>query len=265
MIRPARFLLSLPAFLLLASCALPAARPTTLMPPLIEASEAVAALTDADTAINDIRGTVTLKTFDGTGKPANSVTGYMAFKSPDKVRFTYIGPFGIVLFEALVNGTKTILFLPQQLLAYSGKTDAIKDSPFSPSLMGTAFRKPAGPIFVIEHDGALSTLYSISEDADRHNLAEKIVFDRLTMRPAVRESYENGLGRYRITYLTYEQSGGVSVPTSITLEDLASGSRMEITIRDYIVNSGISDEVFDTAVPPPYVEKPLDSFVPPEY
>lgn len=265
MIRPARFLLSLPALLFLASCALPAAKPTTLMPPLIEASEAVAALTDADTAVNDIRGTVTLKTFDGSGKPANSVTGYMAFKYPDKVRFTYIGPFGIVLFEALVNGTKTILFLPQQLLAYSGKTDAIEDSPFSPSLLGNAFRKPAGPIFVIEHDGARSIVYSISEDAGRHSLVEKIVLDRLTMRPAVRESYENGLGRYRITYLTYEQAGGVSVPTDITLEDLASGSRMEITIRDYIANSGISDEVFDTVVPPPYVEKPLDSFVPPEY
>jgi outer membrane lipoprotein-sorting protein len=265
MIRPARFFLSLPAILILVSCALPAVKPMTLMPPLIDAAEAAASLTDAHTAITDIRGTVTLKTFDTAGKPVNSVTGYMAFRYPDKVRFTYIGPFGIVLFEALVNGTTTILFLPQQLEAYAGKTDAIKGSPFSPTLMATAFRKPAGPIFVIEHDGAQSILYSISGAADRYSLVEKIVLDRLTMRPTVRETYENGVARYRITYLAYDEAGGVGVPTDITLEDLASGSRMEISIRDYVANSGISDKVFDTAVPPPYVEKPLDSFTPPEY
>jgi outer membrane lipoprotein-sorting protein len=266
--RPARFVLSLTAalvFVFLASCALPAVKPTTLMPPFIEATEAVAALTDARTSINDIRGTVTLKTFDGSGKPSNSVTGYMAFRYPDKVRFTYIGPFGIVLFEALINDSTVILFLPQQLTAYKGKTGALKDGPFSPTLIGIPFRKPIGPIFFIEHNGPRSTLYSISEDTGRYSLVEKIEFDRLTMRPAVCEGYEDGLCRYRITYLAYEQSGQISVPTDITLEDLASGSRMEITLRDYVVNTGISDEVFDTAVPPPYAEKPLDSFVPPNY
>lgn len=263
MIRPSRFFLSLPAFLFLVSCALPAVKPTALIPPLIEAPEAVAALTDGENAVSDIRGTVTLKTFESDGKPSNSVTGYMAYRHPDKVRFTYIGPFGIVLFEALVNGPTTILFLPQQLTAYAGRTDAIKDSPFSPSLMGIAFRKPAGPVFVIEHDGPQSILYSISKTADRFELAEKIVLDRLTMRPTVRESYENGVVRYRITYTAYGRAGEVSVPSDITIEDLASGSCMEISIRDYIVNSGIGDEVFDVVVPPPYVERPLDSFVPP--
>ena len=82
-------------------------------------------MTDSGSAINDIRGTVTLRTFDKNGTSINSVTGYMAFRYPDRVRFTYIGPFGIVLFEALVNETTTILFLPQQLTAYKGKTDAI--------------------------------------------------------------------------------------------------------------------------------------------
>lgn len=268
MIRPTRFSLSLPAALaivFLASCALPAVKPTIVMPPFIDAHEAAAALSDSPTVINDIRGTVTLKTADENGKPVNSVTGYMAFKSPDKVRFTYIGPFGIVLFEALVNGTTMILFLPQQLEAYAGKTDDIGNAPFSPALMTIPFRKPAGPIFVIEHNGPESTLFSISGKADRYSLVEKIVFDRLTMRPSLREGYENGIGRHRITYLTYETIGGVGIPTHVTYEDLAGGSSIEIILRDCIVNSGVADEVFDTAVPAPYVTKPLDSFVPPDY
>jgi outer membrane lipoprotein-sorting protein len=268
MSRPTRFLLSLPAalvILFLASCALPAVKPTTLIPPFIDAEEAVAALTDSGSTINDIRGTVTLQTFDENGTSINSVTGYMAFRYPDRVRFTYIGPFGIVLFEALVNETTTILFLPQQLTAYKGKTDTIEGGPFSPKLMGIPFRKPAGPIFVIEHDGPESILYSISSQADRYSLVEKIIFDRLTMRPTIREDYENGRARYRITYLTYEVVEGISVPTDIALEDLASGTRMAITMRDCKVNTGITDEVFDTTVQPPYVEKPLDSFVLPDY
>jgi outer membrane lipoprotein-sorting protein len=268
MTRPTRLFLSLPAALaivFLTSCALSAVKPTTPIPPAINAAEAVAALTDSRAAINDIRGAVTLKTFDENGKATNSVTGYMAFRYPDKVRFTYIGPFGIVLFEALVNETTTILFLPQQLTAYKGKTDTIEGGPFSPELMGIPFRKPAGPIFVIEHDGPESTLYSISKRSDRYDLVEKIIFDRSTMRPTIRESYENGLARYRITYLTYEAAGGINVPTGITIQDLTSGSRLEITLRDYKVNTGITDEVFDTTVEPPYVEKPLDSFVLPDY
>lgn len=268
MIRPTRLVLSLPAALviiLLTSCALPAVKPTTLIPPFIDAAEAVAALTDAHTTINDIRGAVTLKTYDEKGEPINSVTGYMAFRCPDRVRFTYIGPFGMVLFEALVNETTTILFLPQQLTAYKGKTDTIRGGPFSPELMEIPFRKPAGPIFVIEHDGPQSTLYSISKKKDRYDLVEKIVFDRSTMRPTKRESYENGQCLYRITYLTYEAAEGISVPTAITLENLTSGSRAEITLSDYKVNTGIIDEVFDTTVKPPYVEKPLDSFVLPDF
>jgi outer membrane lipoprotein-sorting protein len=268
MSRPTRFFPSLPAALaivFLASCALPAVKPTTPVPPFIDAREAVAALTDTNTAINDIKGSVTLKTFDENGTSVNSVTGYMAFRYPDSIRFTYIGPFGIVLFEALVNKTTTILFLPQQLTAYKGKTDTIKNGPFSPKLMGIPFRKPMGPIFVIEHDGRESTLYSISKKTDRYDLVEKLVFDRSTMRPTTRVGYENGLSQYRITYLTYEVIEGISVPTEITLEDLISGSRMEITMRDSKVNTGITDEVFDTTVKPPYVEKPLDSFVLPDY
>jgi outer membrane lipoprotein-sorting protein len=268
MSRPTRLFLSLPAALaivFLTSCALTAVKPTPPIPPVIDAAEALAALTDTRTAISDIRGAVTLKTFDENGKPINSVTGYMAFRYPDRVRFTYIGPFGMVLFEALVNETTTILFLPQQLTAYKGKTDTIKNGPFSPELMEIPFRKPAGPIFIIEHDGPESTLYSISKRSDRYDLVEKIIFDRSTMRPILREVYENGLGRYRITYLAYEAAGTISVPTGIAIQDLTSGSRLEITLSDYKVNTGITDEVFDTTVEPPYVEKPLDSFVLPDY
>ncbi len=266
--RPTRFGLSLPAALViifLTSCALTPVKPTTLISPYIDAREAVAALTDAHSAINDIRGAVTLKTFDKDGKPVDSVTGYMAFRYPDRVRFTYIGPFGMVLFEALVNETTTILFLPQQLTAYKGKTDTIKGGPFSAKLMGIPFSKPMGPIFVIEHDGPESTLYSISKKTDRYDLVEKIVFDRSTMRPTIREGYVNGIGQYRIAYLAYEVVEGIAVPTGIALEDLVSGSRMEITLKDCKVNTGITDEVFDTTVQPPYVEKPLDTFVLPDY
>ncbi len=184
--------------MLCASCALPVVKPTTPLAPYIDAREAVAALTDARTAIRDVSGTVTLKTYDRTNSPTNSVTGYMAFKYPDKVRFTYIGPLGIVLFEALVNDKTTVLFLPQQLTAYKGTSDKAAESPFSPKLMAMPFRKPVGPIFVIEHTGPQSTLYSLSEKAGEYDLVEKIIFDRSTMRPLVREEYEKGLPVYRI-------------------------------------------------------------------
>ncbi len=269
MIRPRRFFLSLfaaPTIVFLASCVTGPVKPAVpLMAPYVDAREAVAALTDAAAAIDDVRGTVTLNIFDENDKPVNSVTGYMAFKYPDRVRFTYIGPFGIVLFEALVNKETTVLFLPQQLTAYKGKTDTAGGGPFSPGLMGIPFGRPAGPIFVIEHDGQDSILYSISGHEDRYSLVEKIVFDRSTMRPVLREDYDNGLVRHRITYRAYEVIDGVSVPTDVVLEDSASGSRMEITMKDCAVNTGISDEVFDTAVKAPYIEKPLETFVLPDY
>jgi outer membrane lipoprotein-sorting protein len=268
MSRATRFLSLLsaaPAIVLMASCALPVVKPTTPPAPYVDAPEAVAALTDARTAINDIRGTVTLKTYDDTQAPTSSVTGYMAFRYPDKVRFTYIGPLGIVLFEALINDKTMVLFLPQQLTAYKGTTDTAPDGPFSPQLMAMPFRRPVGPIFVIEHTGPESTLYSISEEAGENELVEKIIFDRSTMQPLVREGYEDGLLIYRIRYLTYEDVDGISIPVDIALEDLASGSSMGITLRDFKVNTGITDEVFDTTVEPPYAVKPLDSFVLPDY
>jgi outer membrane lipoprotein-sorting protein len=268
MSRPGRFCSLLPAasaIVLLMSCAMPVVKPTAPPAPYIDAREAVAALTDARTAIDDIRGTVTLKTYDETGALTNSVTGYMAFRFPDKVRFTYIGPFGMVLFEALVNENTMVLFLPQQLTAYKGATDKAGAGPFSPRLMGMAFNKPVGPIFVIEHDGPDSTLYSISEKSGEYDLIEKIVFDRSTMRPLTREGYEKGLPVYRVRYLSYESVDGISVPVDIALDDLTSGSSMGITLSDFKVNTGIADEVFNTAVEPPYAVKPLDSFVLPDY
>jgi hypothetical protein len=131
--------------------------------------------------------------------------------------------------------------------------------------MSLPFSRPAGPIFVIEHDGPLSTLYSITGTDRDPILTEKIIIDRSTMRPTIRKGYENGLITYLVEYRTYEVVDGISVPTDIAVKDLKSGASMEITLKDFKVNTDLSEEVFDTTVKPPYSEKSLDSFVPPEY
>ncbi len=256
--------------LFLVSCALQPVRPTPLavMAPYISADTAVAELEKAQNKVIDIRGQASLKTYDPDGKLANSVTGYMAFKRPDKFRFTYVGPLGIVLFEALVNDKTMILFLPQQLKAYKGSTETPSSGLFSANLLRAPFTRFQGRLFAIEHDGDKSTLYAIAQDkADKkeYALSEKIIFSRIDMRPLVREGYEDGLLTWRVTYKKYDVIDGIAIPSEITIEDPSSGGTMEIGLSDAKVNTGISDDVFDPSVKPPYTEAPLGSFAPPDF
>jgi outer membrane lipoprotein-sorting protein len=247
------------------SCALPVIKPTSAIPPYIDTDEALRLIVDAQKKITDLKGTVTLRLYDQQHTLVNSVTGYLAMKFPDKVRFSYIGPLGMVLFEALVNDNTTILFLPQQLLAYKGKTDVPSAGPFSPSLLKAPFSKPAGDIFIIEHSGEKSILTGIAHTKDTYALSEKITIDRTNMRPIIREQYRDGLVIQRVTYDAYEVIDGTLLPTNITIQDLASGNELTLTLSDAQVNTGISDEPFDTTVRSPYTEHPLASFAPPEF
>jgi outer membrane lipoprotein-sorting protein len=238
------------------------------MAPYISAEAAVAELEGAQNKVIDIRGQASLKTYDPEGKLVNSVSGYMAFKRPDKFRFTYVGPLGIVLFEALVNDKTMILFLPQQLTAYKGSTETPSGGPFSANLMRAPFSPLRGRIFTIEHDGDKSTLYAIAQDmTDKkgYALTEKIIFSRTDMRPLVREGYQDGLLAWRVTYKKYEVVGGIPIPSEIMIEDPSSGGSMEIGLSDAKVNTGIGEDAFDPSVKPPYTEAPLESFAPPDF
>jgi outer membrane lipoprotein-sorting protein len=247
------------------SCTLPVVRPVPVVYPYITAREAVTALSAAQDKIIDVRGRVTLKTYDENGSLVNSVGGYLAFKNPDKARFTYIGPLGIVLFEALVNDETMILFLPQQLIAYKGSTDTPDGGRFPRGLTKMSFPRLADKICVIEHGDEKSTLYVIAGTKEGYDLSEKIVFSRADMRPLEREVYADGLVSYRVTYTAYEVTGGIAVPTEIRVEDETAGTALAIALSDVKVNTGISDDAFDATVKPPYTEKPLAAFVLPEF
>jgi outer membrane lipoprotein-sorting protein len=266
-IRSTRFFLAagIACSLALWSCALPVVKPTSVIPPYIDTNEALRLIVDAQKKVTDLKGTVTIRLYDQQHTLVNSVTGYLAMKFPDKVRFSYIGPLGFVLFEALVNDDTTILFLPQQLLAYKGKTDVPSAGPFSPSLLRAPFSKPAGDIFVIEHVGEKSILTGIAHTKDTYALSEKITIDRTNMRPIIREQYRDGLVTQRVTYTAYEVIDGILVATEITIQDIASGNELTLTLTDAKVNTGISDEPFDTTVRSPYTEHPLASFAPLEF
>jgi outer membrane lipoprotein-sorting protein len=267
MTKPQRFFFTgaLLCSLFLASCALPVTKPTPVFYPYVSADEAVTALTAAQDKIIDVRGRVTLKSYDKDGSLVDFVDGYLAFKNPDRARFTYIGPLGIVFFEALVNDETMVLFLPQQLFAYKGSTDTPEGERFSRGLAKMSFPRLADKICVIEHDNEKSTLYAIEGKKKEYALSEKIVFSRADMRPIMREGYADGLLAYRVIYTAYEVVDGIAVPVEIRIEDPASETALVIGMTDVKVNTGISDDVFDTTVKPPYTEKPLDTFVVPEF
>jgi len=257
--------------LFFSSCAPHLITTPTEIPPLISASDAVRSLAIMGEEIKTIRGAVTIKTYNGDGVATDSITGYIAYERPDKMRFTYIAPFGITLFEAVMNGNTIALFLPQEMTAYVGAIPSEEPAPGSTSAMlfsrlrDLPFSKPNGDKFLIEHIGADSVLFGIVAKDDRWEITEKLIFSRADMRPKERVILEDGVVVFRITYSEYLSVDRYTMPGMITAHDLKNGITMEYSLASPTFNEEFPEGAFDVKAGDPWKVKDLKEFSPPSF
>lgn len=266
-------------FLLAVSCTTipPVTSPSPdIVVPRISLEEALS-LRDALEGVETLRGTVRI-TMDTCGETApQSIAGYLAIRTPDAVRFTYIGPFGIVLFEAVANGDILTLYLPQQMTAYTGAaglqenaTDGagFSDMPFS-DLFGAFTRDEDNIMFFLEHRETETILYGISpvtgESGTSWDIAEKVVIDRGAMHPVSRERFTDDVPVSRTTYEDFQEIAGLLIPTTIVIEDLVREQTISLTLSNITANEPLGDEVFETTPDEPWTVMPLDQFIPPTF
>ncbi len=256
-----------------ASCSLPIVKPTPeafpQIPSYISADEAVEALTTAHEKIETLKGFVKINTTDLEGKTTGSISGYLAFKNPDKVRFSYIGPFGITLFEVVINGDEIVLYSPQEMTAYVGKTENKEkggiiggENVFSPQSLKNLFSRPIGERFLIENLAQESVLYGIIETESGSEIIEKTLISRIDMRTESKEHIFDGVAISRTTYHEYIDIDGISVPTTITIDDLVGGDSIKIAMSNISLNGTMPDGAFDTKVEEPWNVKNLEEFIP---
>jgi outer membrane lipoprotein-sorting protein len=235
------------------------------------------AIRDILDGVDTLRGTVrvTMELAEGAG--TQSIAGYLAIRTPDAARFTYIGPFGIVLFEAVTSADTLTLYLPQQMTAYTGARGSdeegaehadFADTPFS-DLFGAFTTNDDNLVFFLEHRETHTVLYGISpvsgESEASWEIAEKVIIDRETMRPVTRERFAGGVPVARTAYEDFQERGDHQLPGKIVVEDLVRGQSITITLSGIIVNEPLTDEVFDTTPEDPWTIMPLDQFIPPTF
>ena len=228
--------------------------------------------------VDTLRGTVRITMEMGGEAAPQSISGYLAIRTPDAVRFTYIGPFGIVLFEAVANDDVLTLFLPQQMTAYTGATDShegptashtdLVNMPFS-DLLSAFTQDDNDLVFFLEHRERESILYGISsipgESGTSWDISEKIVINRETLHPMTRERFADGVPVSRTTYEDFQEIEGLMIPAAIMVEDLIRGQTISITLSGITANESLADEVFETTPEDPWTIMPLDQFIPPTF
>ena len=256
-----------------ASCSLLIVKPTPevappQIPTYISAEEAVSALTTASDKIETLRGFVKINTTDIEGKSTGSISGYMALKNPDKVRFSYIGPFGVTLFDVVINGDDIVLYSLQDTIAYVGKIkNKNPGNPsgvniFSPDGLGNLFSKPYGDRFLIENLDDEIILYGIIDTESGPETIEKTVISRIDMRPDTKERFSGGVAVSRTTYNEYQDIDGIPVPTKITIDDLTLGDSIKIAMSNISLNGTMSADAFDTNVGEPWHIRGIEEFIP---
>lgn len=266
-------------FLLAVSCTTipPVTSPSPdIVVPRISLEEALS-LRDTLEGVETLRGTVRITMDTGTETAPQSIAGYLAIRTPDAVRFTYIGPFGIVLFEAVANGDILTLYLPQQMTAYTGAaglqegaTDGAEfsDMPFS-DLFGAFTQVDDDNTFFLEHRETETILYGISpptgESGTSWDIAEKVVIDRGAMHPVSRERFTDGVPVSRTTYEDFREIADLLIPTTIVIEDLVREQTISLTLSNITANEPLGDEVFETTPNEPWTVMPLDQFIPPTF
>jgi hypothetical protein len=260
--------------LISASCSLLTVKPVpevtpSQIPPYISAEDAVSALNTANDKIETLKGFVKINTSDIEGKSTGSISGYLAIKNPDKVRFSYIGPFGVTLFEVVINGDDIVMYSLQDKVAYVGK---IKNKNpgntnsgvniFSPDGLGNLFSRPSGDRFHIENLDDEIILYGIVDTESGPETIEKTVISRVDMRAESKERLLGGVAVSRTTYNEYQDIDGVPVPTKITIDDLKLGDSIKIAMSHISLNGTMSEDAFDTKVKEPWHIRGIEEFIP---
>jgi hypothetical protein len=256
-----------------ASCSLLVVKPTPevappQVPTYISAEEAVSTLTTASDKIETLKGFVKISTSDIEGKSTGSISGYMALRNPDKVRFSYIGPFGVTLFEVVINGDDIVLYSLQDTIAYVGKIKNKKTGNpggvniFSQDGLGNLFSRPSGDRFLIENLDTEIILYGIKDTELGPETIEKTVISRTDMRPETKERFFGGVAVSRTTYNEYQDIDGVPVPTTITIDDLAFGDSIKIAMSNISLNGTMSEDAFNTEVKEPWHIRGIEEFIP---
>jgi outer membrane lipoprotein-sorting protein len=266
------FLLGAIPLLYAASCTLPVVPPPTdTPPPLIGIDDARTITAQLQNGVKTLKGVATIRIRDTGGNVKNSISGFLAVENPDKVRFSSIGPFGVILFEAVINGEVMVLFLPQQMTAYVGEVDTGVDGGMgmgaqNPThILWAPFAAPLGDEFFIEHQEELSFLYGVSKTDSGWELSERMTIARREKRLVERERFAEGVVISRMRYDEYADMDGIFVPLRLTIDDLIRGETVELLLSKVTLNGTFSADAFDTDVGDPWEVKDLSEFVPPDF
>ncbi|GEM_PF-2228956 len=262
------FLLFIVLAFFLTSCTLKVTKPTSDVPPYLNAKEMIEALNTAAAKVENIKGIMTIRVLNAEGEAEESMSGYVAFAPPDKMSFSYVGPLGMIFFAAIRSGEKVVFYFPQQRRAYVGSVNDMKAGPLNNTLLVTPFAELKGEIFLIEHRGAVSTLYGLKRVKERWEISEKLVVDRAKMRPLERRFFKDGVEELRIRYLEYTEIDGISIPVLVSIKNMGgNGDAGEIKIgfKKVELNKTLNPEVFDTEVGEGWMVDSIDNFVIPKY
>jgi outer membrane lipoprotein-sorting protein len=243
-------------------------KPTSEVPPYLGAEEMLAALNKTGDKVENIKGVMTIRVLNAEGKAEESMSGYVAFAPPDKMSFSYVGPLGMIFFAAVRSGQEVVFYLPQQRRAYVGSVSDIKSGPMNNTLLITPFSKPRGEVFLVEHSGAVSTLYGLTKVEEGWEIMEKLTVDRNRMIPTERRFFTAGVEALRITYLQYTEIDGVSIPVLVSIRNTGEGAdagEVEIGLKKVELNGTLNPEVFDTGVDEGWIVDGIENFVIPKY
>lgn len=254
--------------LLFASCTLKTVKPTSEIPPFMSASEMLHALKVSSEKVENIMGIMTITVLNKEDESKSAISGYVAFASPDKMSFSYIGPLGMIFFAAIRNGDKVVFYLPQQRRAYIGNIDDMKSGPLNNSFSIALFSVPAGKTYFVEHDGPISFLYGLKKVEKGWEILEKLIVDRQNMRLLEKRVFTDGVEVLRVANLEYTEIDGISIPIRISIKNFEKGeivSEIMIGFKKVKLNKTLNPTVFETDVDDSWVMDGIENFKLPQF
>jgi outer membrane lipoprotein-sorting protein len=165
--------------------------------------------------IKDMKGDFTQKSFIKDLNQEQTFKGSFLIKFPSKMRYTYTGGSGD---EIVVNN--------DQIIIYQKKEKQAVRSPFDRSTYGSA------PVSLLRGFGDLEKEFTVAP----------MGANKLKLTP---KSYMSG-----ITHIELEGAEEGKFPVKgFTIFD-SRGNRIEITVKDIVLNTGIKDKSFEFKTPP---------------
>lgn len=174
-------------------------------------------------------------TFDLTlykdGEPKGEFPGVTVFKAPDKIAFELFGPFGLAIFDLVVNDGVIQIFIPPKDELYQG-----------------SFSKDSFPIFgvpenqyqyAMEETGDNYILYLLKPEENSLSIRAKFFIDKKEKKNRKIEILKNGKFWFRIESNRFNGD----FPSEATIS-LPSGHQMIIKNKEVILNDPPSDELF---------------------